>query len=135
MKQFQVPSDRCQRLRAKLKSVGSISENHPQTFENTVGTAAVRAYVNRPTPSADNGDGVLRFNAVEEIDISTAGGLISTNSHYPLLANRRERFFLGVRMNPERDSQTNYMLTRAGSFLPNEKGNLAKTRRFTCGYP
>ena len=65
-------------LRANSKAVGSISENIANS--NTVGYRRGFAHMVTTTASGGNGDGVLSVNAVEEIDISTAGGLISTNS-------------------------------------------------------
>jgi len=67
---------------------------------------------------------VLIGYAVEEIDISDGGGLISTNSPYRS-GDRAGTVFLGVD-EPERDSQTKLMLHTCGILSCRiEKGNLA----------
>ncbi|HBR36392.1 MAG TPA: flagellar hook protein, partial [Sulfitobacter pontiacus] len=119
-------------LRANSKAVGSISENIANS--NTVGYRRGFAHMVTTTASGGNGDGVLSVNAVEELDISTAGGLISTNSSTDLAIGGNG--FFAVSMNPNETVQTNYMLTRAGSFLPDEQGNLKNAAGYyLAGYP
>ena len=119
-------------LRANSKAVGSISENIANS--NTVGYRRGFAHMVTTTASGGNGDGVLSVNAVEELDIATAGGLISTNSSTDLAIGGNG--FFAVSMNPNETVQTNYMLTRAGSFLPDEQGNLKNAAGYyLAGYP
>ena len=107
-------------LRANSKAVGSISENIANS--NTVGYRRGFAQMVTTTASGGSAEGVLSVEAVKQVDIATAGGLISTNSPTDLAIGGNG--FFAVSLNPNDKVQTNYMLTRAGSFLPDEQGNL-----------
>ncbi len=86
------------------------------------------------TASGGNGEGVLSVSAVSELDISSAGGLISTTSTTDLAIGGSG--FFAVSINPDDTIATNYLLTRAGSFLPDEDGNLKNAAGyFLAGYP
>ena len=119
-------------LRANSKAVGSISENIANS--NTVGYRRGFAQMVTTTASGGSAEGVLSVEAVKQVDIATAGGLISTNSPTDLAIGGNG--FFAVSLNPNDKVQTNYMLTRAGSFLPDEQGNLKNAAGyFLSGYP
>lgn len=119
-------------LQANSTMVGSIAENIANA--NTVGYRRGFAQMVTTTASGGYGTGVLSVAAVNRLDISTAGGLISTNSNTDLAIGGRG--FFAVSLNPNETVQTNYMLTRAGSFLPDADGNLANAAGFyLAGYP
>jgi len=119
-------------LRANSKAVGSISENIANS--NTVGYRRGFAQMVTTTASGGSAEGVLSVEAVKQVDIATAGGLISTNSSTDLAIGGNG--FFAVSLNPNEKVQTNYMLTRAGSFLPDEQGNLKNAAGyFLSGYP
>ena len=119
-------------LQANSKAVGGISENIANA--NTVGYRRGFAHMVTTTASNANGSGVLSVEAVDEIDINQAGGLISTSSETDL-AISGNGFFI-VSANPNETVQTNYMLTRAGAFLPDEDGNLVNAAGFyLAGFP
>lgn len=119
-------------LQANSKQVGSISENIANA--NTVGYRRGFSHLVTTTASGGNGEGVLSVSAVDQIDIATAGGLISTNSPTDLAIGGSG--FFSVSLNPNETVATNYMLTRAGSFLPDANGNLRNAAGyFLAGYP
>lgn len=119
-------------LKANSKAVGSISENIANA--NTVGYRRGFVHMVTTTASGGNGEGVLSVSAVEEIDISKAGGLISTTSPTDLAIGGSG--FFSVSVNPNETVVTNYMLTKAGSFLPDQDGNLKNAAGFyLAGYP
>lgn len=119
-------------LQANSKQVGSISENIANA--NTVGYRRGFAHMVTTTASGGNGEGVLSVSAVDQLDISTSGGLISTNSATDLAIGGRG--FFAVSINPNETTVTNYMLTRAGSFLPDAQGNLRNAAGYyLAGYP
>ncbi len=118
-------------LRANSKAVGGISENIANS--NTVGYRRGFSDMVTTTASGGNGEGVLSVEAIEKIDISTAGGLISTNSPTDLAIGGNG--FFAVSLTPNDPIPTNYMLTRAGSFLPDKEGNLKNAAGyFLAGY-
>ena len=118
-------------LQANSRAVGNISENIANA--NTVGYKRGFAQMVTTTSSGDNGTGVLSVSAVAELDMQTAGGLISTTSPTDL-AIGGNGFFV-VSLNPNETVQSNYMLTRAGSFLPDENGDLRNSAGFyLAGY-
>lgn len=119
-------------LQANSKQVGSISENIANA--NTVGYRRGFAHMVTTTASGGNGEGVLSVTAVNQIDISNAGGLISTSSTTDLAIGGAG--FFAVSINPNETVATNYLLTRAGSFLPDADGNLKNAAGFyLAGYP
>ena len=119
-------------LQANSKAVGSISENIANA--NTVGYRRGFAQMVTTTASGGNTQGVLSVSAVEQLDISSAGGLISTNSPTDMAIGGNGFFSVSIR--PNETVATNYMLTRAGSFLPDENGNLKNAAGFyLAGFP
>lgn len=119
-------------LQANSKVVGSISENIANA--NTVGYRRGFAHMVTTTASGGNGEGVLSVSAVDQLDISTAGGLISTNSPTDMAIGGSG--FFAVSLSPNETVQTNYKLTRAGSFLPDADGNLKNAAGyFLAGFP
>lgn len=119
-------------LRANSKAVGGISENIANS--NTVGYRRGFAHMVTTTASGGFGEGVLSVAAVDQVDISTAGGLISTNSPTDMAIGGNG--FFAVSLSPNEKVPTNYMLTRAGSFLPDKDGNLKNAAGyFLAGYP
>lgn len=107
-------------LQANSRAVGNISENIANA--NTVGYKRGFAQMVTTTSSGSSGSGVLSVSAVSQLDMETAGGLISTTSATDL-AIGGNGFFV-VTLNPNETAQSNFMLTRAGSFLPDENGDL-----------
>lgn len=119
-------------LQANSKQVGSISENIANA--NTIGYRRGFAHMVTTTASGGNGEGVLSVSAVDQIDISSAGGLISTSSATDLAIGGSG--FFAVSLNPNETVATNYMLTRAGSFLPDADGNLRNAAGYyLAGFP
>jgi flagellar hook protein FlgE len=119
-------------LQANSQAVGSTSENIANA--NTVGYR--RGFTQMVTTTASSGSesGILSVTAVDELDMAQPGGLISTNSSTDL-AISGEGFFV-VTVNPNETVETNYMLTRAGSFLPDENGDLVNPAGYyLAGYP
>jgi len=118
-------------LQANSKAVGGISENIANA--NTVGYKRGFSHFVTTTASGGGANGVLSVDAVNELDISRAGGLISTNSATDLAISGSGFFTVSVR--PNESVQTNYLLTRAGSFLPDRDGNLVNAAGFyLAGY-
>ena len=118
-------------LQANSRAVGNISENIANA--NTVGYKRGFAQMVTTTSSGSSGSGVLSVSAVGQLDMQTAGGLISTTSATDL-AIGGNGFFV-VSLNPNETAQSNYMLTRAGSFIPDENGNLKNSAGFyLAGY-
>jgi flagellar hook protein FlgE len=119
-------------LQANSKAVGGISENIANA--NTVGYKRGFAHMITTTASGSNNTGVLAVVAQESLQISKAGGLISTESETDL-AISGNGFFV-VSENPNDPNQANYLLTRAGSFLPDENGDLVNAAGFyLAGFP
>ncbi len=118
-------------LQANSRAVGGISENIANA--NTVGYRRGFSQMVTTTASGGTGTGVLSVSAVDRMDISLAGGLISTNSPTDLAIGGNG--FFAVSLNPNDPVQTNYLLTRAGSFLPDAEGNLQNAAGyFLAGY-
>lgn len=118
-------------LQANSKAVGGISENIANA--NTVGYKRGFSHFVTTTASGGGANGVLSVDAVSELDINRAGGLISTNSNTDLAISGTGFFAVSVR--PNETVQTNYLLTRAGSFLPDSEGNLVNAAGFyLAGY-
>lgn len=118
-------------LQANSKAVGGISENIANA--NTVGYK--RGFAHFVTTSASGGGatGALSVDAVEAMDINHAGGLISTTSSTDMAISGSGFFTVSLR--PDETVQTNYLLTRAGSFLPDKDGNLVNAGGFyLAGY-
>jgi flagellar hook protein FlgE len=119
-------------LQANSKAVGSISENIANS--NTVGYRRGFVHMVTTTASGANSEGVLSVSAVDELDISSAGGLISTKSPTDMAIGGNG--FFAVSINPDDPVASNYLLTRAGSFLPDKDGNLKNAAGyFLAGYP
>ncbi len=119
-------------LQANSKAVGGISENIANS--NTVGYRRGFAHMVTTTASNGNGSGVLSVAAIEQLEINRSGGLISTNSSTDMAVSGKGFFVVSV--NPNETVQTNYMLTRAGSFLPDKDGYLVNAAGFyLSGYP
>ncbi|WP_372884239.1 flagellar hook protein FlgE [Shimia sp.] len=119
-------------LQANSNAVGGISENIANA--NTVGYRRGFSQMVTTTASGGTGTGVLSVRSVERLDINSAGGLISTNSVTDMAIGGAG--FFAVSLNPNETIETNYMLTRAGSFLPDADGNLVNTAGYyLAGYP
>jgi len=119
-------------LKANSTAVGSISENIANS--NTVGYRRGFVHMVTTTASGGSGTGVLSVGAKQEIDISRSGGLISTTSTTDMAIGGAG--FFAVSQNPDETVLTNYMLTRAGSFLPDENGDLKNAAGyFLAGFP
>lgn len=119
-------------LKANSSAVGSISENIANS--NTVGYK--RGFVHMVTTTASGGSatGVLSVKAENQMDISKTGGLISTTSTTDMAIGGAG--FFAVTQNPNEEVLTNYMLTRAGSFLPDANGDLKNAAGyFLAGFP
>ena len=118
-------------LRANSTAVAGISENIANA--NTVGYK--RGFSHFVTTAATGGaaEGVLSVAAVDEMEITQAGSLIATDSSTDLAISGNG--FFAVSLRPDETVQTNYMLTRAGSFLPDEDGNLVNAAGYyLAGY-
>lgn len=119
-------------LQANSTAVSGISENIANA--NTIGYRRGFSQMVTTTASGGNGTGVLSVRSVERLDINSAGGLISTNSATDM-AIGGEGFF-AVSLRPDETMESNYMLTRAGSFLPDADGNLVNAAGYyLAGYP
>ncbi len=119
-------------LQANSTAVGGISENIANA--NTVGYRRGFAQMVTTTAGGGTGNGVLSVVASEQLDFSRAGGLIPTNSNTDLAIGGNGFFVVSV--NPNETVQTNYHLTRAGSFLPDEDGYLKNAAGFfLSGFP
>lgn len=119
-------------LQANSVAVGGISENIANA--NTVGYKRGFAHMVTTTASGGSGSGVLSVIAADQLDIGSAGGLISTGKATDLAVSGNGFFVVSV--NPNETVQTNYLLTRAGSFLPDEDGNLVNAAGYyLSGFP
>ena len=118
-------------LQAYSRAVGGISENIANA--NTVGYKRGFAHFVTTTASGGGSDGILSVGAVEEMEITRAGGLIATKSATDMAISGPGFFTVSLR--PDETVPTNYMLTRAGSFLPDKDGNLVNAAGFyLAGY-
>lgn len=119
-------------LQANSRAVGGISENIANS--NTIGYKRGFAQFVTTTASGSTGSGVLSVQAVEATDINNAGDLLSTESDTDMAISGSGFFIVSLR--PDEAVQTNYLLTRAGSFLPDEDGNLVNAAGYyLAGYP
>lgn len=120
-------------LRANSDAVSGIAENIANA--NTVGYKRRFAHMVTSTASSGSGaSGVLSVEAINRLEIDRVGGLISTNSSTDLAVSGRG--FFVVTVGPNEPLQSNYLLTRAGSFVPDEDGNLVNAAGyFLSGYP
>jgi flagellar hook protein FlgE len=114
-------------LRANSTAVGRISDNIANA--NTDGYR--RSFAQMVTTTTTSSGATLPaagVNAAERTDVSSEGSLRSTTSSTDL-AVAGNGFFV-VSKNPNDPVESNYFLTRAGSFRPDESGNL----RNAAGY-
>lgn len=119
-------------LQANSRAVGGISENIANA--NTIGYRRGFSQMVTTTASGGSGTGVLSVVSVQRLDINSSGGLISTNSPTDMAIGGNG--FFAVSLRPDETLQTNYMLTRAGSFLPDADGNLVNAAGYyLAGYP
>jgi flagellar hook protein FlgE len=119
-------------LNANAKAVGGISENIANS--NTVGYRRGFAQMVTTTASSTGQSGVLSVIAEDQIDMDKAGGLISTSAELDM-AISGDGFF-NVTKNANETRESNYFLTRAGSFLPDANGDLVNAAGyFLAGYP
>lgn len=118
-------------LQANSKGVGAISENIANA--NTVGYRRGFAAMVTTTASSLGTTGVLSVRAVDRVEMNSPGGLISTDA--PLDMAISGNGFFTVSVNADETRLSNYLLTRAGSFLPDENGNLVNTAGYyLAGY-
>ena len=121
-------------LKANSNAVGGISENIANA--NTVGYKRSFAHMITTTASGGNNsnNGVLSVVAEQANEISKAGGLLSTQSETDL-AIAGNGFFI-VSENAGETNHEKYLLTRAGSFLPDENGDLVNAAGYyLAGFP
>ncbi|MGR3497789.1 MAG: flagellar hook-basal body complex protein, partial [Limimaricola soesokkakensis] len=120
-------------LRANSTAVGRISENIANA--NTDGYR--RSFVQMVTTStlSDNaGISPSGVRAFQGADVSTEGAVRATNSATDL-AIGGQGFFV-VSKQPGETNEANFMLTRAGSFLPDENGDLRNAAGYyLAGFP
>ena len=120
-------------LRANSTAVGRISENIANA--NTDGYR--RSFVQMVTTStlSDNaGISPSGVRAVQGSDVST-GGAVRTTASATDLAIGGQGFFV-VSKQPGETNEANFMLTRAGSFLPDENGDLRNAAGYyLAGFP
>ncbi len=118
-------------LQANSKAVGAISENIANA--NTVGYRRGFSMMVTTTASALGQTGVLSVVAEDQVKMDDPGGLISTGA--PLDMAISGNGFFTVTVNPDEQRTSNYLLTRAGSFLPDEDGNLVNAAGYyLAGY-
>ncbi|GHG85479.1 flagellar hook protein FlgE [Pseudodonghicola xiamenensis] len=119
-------------LKANSQAVGKISENIANA--NTIGYKRGFSQFVTSSASGSSSSSVLSVSAVDVSKIDLAGGLLPTDS-YTDLAISGDGFFV-VSAGPNETLSTNYLLTRAGSFLADEDGNLVnKAGYYLAGYP
>ncbi|KZX97961.1 MULTISPECIES: flagellar hook protein FlgE [unclassified Sulfitobacter] len=120
-------------LRANSTAVGRISENIANA--NTDGYR--RSFVQMVTTSTLSQNGTVApsgVRAVQGSEISTEGALRATDQATDL-AIGGPGFFV-VSKQPNETNEANFMLTRAGSFLPDENGNLRNAAGYyLAGFP
>ncbi|MGX9854641.1 flagellar hook protein FlgE [Limimaricola variabilis] len=120
-------------LRANSTAVGRISENIANA--NTDGYR--RSFVQMVTTSTLSQNGTVApsgVRAVQTSEISTEGALRATERATDL-AIGGPGFFV-VSKQPNETNEANFMLTRAGSFLPDENGNLRNAAGYyLAGFP
>ena len=120
-------------LRANATAVGRISENIANA--NTDGYK--RSFVQMVTTSSLSTAGAMApagVRAVQGADVGTEGALRMTERATDL-AIGGQGFFV-VSKTPNEPDESQYMLTRAGSFQPDEKGNLRNAAGYyLAGFP
>ncbi|KAA9009971.1 flagellar hook protein FlgE [Histidinibacterium aquaticum] len=117
-------------LQANSKAVGTISENIANA--NTDGYR--RSFSQMVTSTSSNPDSMAGVLAAQRTDMATPGSMRPTGSPTDL-ALEGEGFFV-VSSRPNDPVATNYVLTRAGSFLPDENGNLKNSAGYyLAGFP
>ena len=118
-------------LKANSQAVSSISENIANA--NTVGYRRGFSTMVTTTASSGGTTGVLSVVAEDRVEMTSAGGLLSTSA--PLDMAISGNGFFNVSLNPNETRVSNYLLTRAGSFLPDEDGNLVNAAGYyLAGY-
>lgn len=118
-------------LQANSRAVGAISENIANA--NTVGYRRGFSMMVTTTASALGQTGVLSVVAEDQVKMNDPGGLISTGA--PLDMAISGNGFFTVTVNPNEQRASNFLLTRAGSFLPDEDGNLVNAAGYyLAGY-
>ncbi|MGE4327161.1 MAG: flagellar hook protein FlgE [Pseudodonghicola sp.] len=119
-------------LKANSAAVSNISENIANA--NTVGYKRGFSQYVTSSASGSSSSSVLSVSTVDVSEIDLAGSLLSTSSSTDL-AISGDGFFV-VSVNPNETLETNYLLTRAGSFLVDEDGNLVNSAGYyLAGYP
>lgn len=121
-------------LLANSKTVGTISENIANA--NTVGYRRNFSHMVTTAASGTSGGstGPLSVSSHSVIDMANAGSLISSNSPTDMAIGGAG--FFNVSLSPNDSNPANYFLTRAGSFLPDENGNLRNAAGYyLAGYP
>lgn len=120
-------------LRANSTAVGRISDNIANA--NTDGyRRSFAQMVTTTTTSSGTGLAPAGVQAVQGTNVSLDGALRSTGRATDL-AISGSGFFV-VSRGPDELVESNYMLTRAGSFLPDENGNLRNAAGlFLAGFP
>lgn len=117
-------------LSANSAKVGKISENIANA--NTIGYK--REFADLVTTRSGGDDGAGAVRSVDRKEVSRGGTPITTNSPTDL-SIAGDGFFV-VSKNPNDPVEANYFLTRAGSFTPDENGNLKNSAGyFLAGYP
>lgn len=117
-------------LKANSDKTGAISENIANA--NTVGYK--RSFADMVTTRAGGESAAAGVEAVRRNEISRGGTPIATNSVTDLSISG-DGFFV-VSKNPNDPLESNYMLTRAGSFKPDADGNLRNAAGYyLAGYP
>ncbi|KFE35697.1 flagellar hook protein FlgE [Thioclava atlantica] len=118
-------------LNANSVAVGEISENIANA--NTTGYKRSFAQMVTMTPSGGL-NAPSGVNAVVTSDLKNGGAVIPTSSPTDLAVNG-DGFFV-VSNTPNTSVQSDYVMTRAGSFQANENGDLVNSAGyFLSGYP
>ena len=120
-------------LRANSTAVGRISENIANA--NTDGYR--RSFVQMVTTSTlsdSAGISPSGVRAAQGSDVKTGGAVSSTNSSTDLAIGGSGFFVVSKR--PNETDESSYLLTRAGSFLPDENGDLRNAAGYyLAGFP
>ncbi|MGR3756492.1 MAG: flagellar hook protein FlgE [Tranquillimonas sp.] len=120
-------------LVANSAKVGKISDNIANA--NTDGyKRSFTDFITTTTVSGAAGAGAAGVRAVARTDVTGEGTLRTTSRPYDM-AITGQGFFV-VTKNPNETMESNYMLTRAGSFTPDENGDLRNAAGYyLAGYP
>ncbi|PWE49460.1 flagellar hook protein [Thioclava sp. NG1] len=118
-------------LNANSVAVGEISEN----IANANTTGYKRSFAQMVTMTPTGGlNAPSGVNAVVSSDLQNGGAVIPTNSPTDFAVNGNG--FFVVSSNANTSVQSDYVMTRAGSFQPDENGNLVNSAGyFLSGYP